>query len=98
MSVESIGSINQGSPSLRSRRGGVLVKIWRRRPLFAFVFCTIFAIALAALILSPVTYLATGSVIVAEQEPGVANASAAWAQKIGDPADMESQLLVIRSP
>jgi uncharacterized protein involved in exopolysaccharide biosynthesis len=44
-----------------------------------------------------VRYLATASVIVAEQEPGVANMSPAWTQKIGDPADLESQLLVIRS-
>ncbi len=36
--------------------------------------------------------------IVAEQEPSNSNASAAWAQKIGDPADVESQLLIARSP
>ncbi|MGY3448845.1 exopolysaccharide transport family protein [Bradyrhizobium sp. USDA 4353] len=74
-----------------------VARIWRRRGVFALVAGTVLAIAVAALVLLPVRYLATASVIIAEQEPG-ANTSAAWAQKIGDPADMESQLLVIRSP
>ncbi|WP_175345317.1 GNVR domain-containing protein [Bradyrhizobium sp. ORS 375] len=74
-----------------------VARIWRRRGVFALVAGTVLALAVAALVLLPVRYLATASVIIAEQEPG-ANTSAAWAQKIGDPADMESQLLVIRSP
>lgn len=75
-----------------------LDRIWRHRRVFAGVFLGTIAIAIVALLVLPVRYLATASVIVAEQEPGVANASPAWAQKIGDPADLESQLLVIRSP
>ncbi|CCE00452.1 exopolysaccharide transport family protein [Bradyrhizobium sp. STM 3809] len=74
-----------------------VARIWRRRGVFALVAGAVFAFAVVALIVLPVRYLATASVIIAEQEPG-ANTSAAWAQKIGDPADMESQLLVIRSP
>ncbi|NPU14294.1 lipopolysaccharide biosynthesis protein [Bradyrhizobium sp. 83002] len=74
-----------------------VARIWRRRDVFAIVACAVLGLAIAALVLLPVRYLATASVIIAEQEPG-ANTSAAWAQKIGDPADMESQLLVIRSP
>src|SRR5262249_24601862 len=81
-----------------ARRNGLLVSMWRRRLLFVGIFLGVFALVILALVSLPVTYLATGSVIVAEQEPGIANASAAWAQKIGDPADLESQLLVIRSP
>jgi uncharacterized protein involved in exopolysaccharide biosynthesis/Mrp family chromosome partitioning ATPase len=73
-------------------------KIWRNRRVFAGVFLGIIAATIVALLVLPVRYLATASVIVAEQEPGVANLSPAWAQKIGDPADLESQLLVIRSP
>jgi uncharacterized protein involved in exopolysaccharide biosynthesis/Mrp family chromosome partitioning ATPase len=65
---------------------------------FFTVFLAAIGVALLALLVLPVRYLATASVIVAEQEPGVANTSPAWAQKIGDPADLESQLLVIRSP
>nr|WP_173363521.1 exopolysaccharide transport family protein [Bradyrhizobium sp. ORS 278] len=74
-----------------------VARIWRRRGVFALVAGAVLALAAVALVVLPVRYLATASVIIAEQEPG-ANTSAAWAQKIGDPADMESQLLVIRSP
>jgi succinoglycan biosynthesis transport protein ExoP len=73
-------------------------RLWRHRRVFAAVFLTTIAAAILALIVLPVRYLATASVIVAEPEPGVANVPPAWAQKIGDPADLESQLLVIRSP
>jgi uncharacterized protein involved in exopolysaccharide biosynthesis/Mrp family chromosome partitioning ATPase len=72
-------------------------RLWRQKRVFLAVFLATIGAAVAALIVLPVRYLATASVIVAEQEPGVANPSAAWAQKIGDPADLESQLLVIRS-
>ncbi|RAI38844.1 GumC family protein [Rhodoplanes roseus] len=80
------------------RRSGLLVRLWRRRGLAAAVFVGTMALTVGALMVIPVSYLATGSVIVAEQEPGVPNASGAWAQKIGDPADLESQLLLVRSP
>ena len=80
------------------RRDGLIVRIRRRRMLAAVVFASVMAVAIGALLVLPVRYMATGSVIVAEPEPGLANASPAWAQKVGDPADLESQLLVIRSP
>jgi len=74
-------------------------KMWRRRPLFVWVFCAIFGATIVALAVLPVRFLAVGSVIVAEQEPGVENnSSPGWAEKIGDPADLESQLLIVRSP
>jgi uncharacterized protein involved in exopolysaccharide biosynthesis len=73
-------------------------RLWRQKRVFLAVFLMIVGAAVAALVMLPVRYMATASVIVAEQEPGVANPSAAWAQKLGDPADLESQLLVIRSP
>jgi uncharacterized protein involved in exopolysaccharide biosynthesis/Mrp family chromosome partitioning ATPase len=73
-------------------------RLWRRRRVLASVFLTTIALTVVALLVLPVRYLATGSVIVAEQEPGLSNVSAAWAQKLGDPADLESQLLIIRSP
>jgi len=79
-------------------RLGTLGRIWRRRRTFGTVFAAFMGLAVLALILLPVRYLATASVIVAEQEPGDSNASPVWAQKVGDPADLESQLLVIRSP
>jgi polysaccharide biosynthesis transport protein len=65
---------------------------------FLAVFLATIGATVVALVVLPVRYVATASVIVAEPEPGVANTSSAWAQKIGDPADLESQLLVIRAP
>ncbi len=75
-----------------------LQKVWRHRQIFGAVFCAVMIITVIALLVVPVRYSASGSVIVAEQEPSNANASAAWAAKIGDPADVESQLLIVKSP
>ncbi|WP_398465247.1 polysaccharide biosynthesis tyrosine autokinase [Tardiphaga sp.] len=75
-----------------------LHKVWRHRQIFGAVFCGTLIITVIALFVVPVRYSASGSVIVAEQEPSNANASAAWAAKIGDPADVESQLLIVKSP
>lgn len=79
-------------------QSGPFAKLWRRRSLFLAVAGTVMVLTLAAWLVMRPQYLATGSVIVAEQEPGAENASIAWIQKLGDPADIESQLLVIRSP
>jgi succinoglycan biosynthesis transport protein ExoP len=79
-------------------RESLVARVWRNRKLAAAVFVATFALAVIALIVIPVRYFTSGSIIVAEQEPNIANQSAAWAQKIGDPADVESQLLVVRSP
>ncbi|OYU89887.1 MAG: lipopolysaccharide biosynthesis protein [Bradyrhizobiaceae bacterium PARB1] len=75
-----------------------LQKVWRHRQIFGAVFCGVMIVTVIALLVVPVRYFATGSVIVAEQEPSNSNASAAWAAKIGDPADVESQLLIVKSP
>lgn len=83
----------RGNPLVAS-----LARIWHRRYLFAAVFATILGLVITALLMIQPQYVASGSVIVAEAEPGANNASMAWIQKIGDPADIESQILVIRSP
>lgn len=79
-------------------RESPVLKVLRHWQLLAGVFFGVLIVTAVALVVLPVRYLATGSVIVAEQEPSNSNASAAWAQKIGDPADVESQLLIARSP
>lgn len=96
MSIGSLATVPDlaGAP----RRTGLLVRLWRRRGIAAGVFAVVMTITVLALMVLPVSYLASGSVIVAEPEPGVPNQPAAWAQKIGDPADLESQLLLVRSP
>ena len=84
------------SPTTAAASGDSLLhRLWRRRMLFVAVFSAIMVITIIALRAVPVRYAATGSVIVVEQEPGNANASAV---KTGDPADVESQLLILKSP
>lgn len=90
--------IGPAAAAAPAERAGLVARVWRNRTLAAAAFGATFAAAVIALLVIPVRYVATGSIIVAEQEPNIANASAAWAQKIGDPADLESQLLVVRSP
>ncbi|KQV33569.1 MULTISPECIES: tyrosine-protein kinase domain-containing protein [unclassified Rhizobium] len=78
--------------------GNPLVIVWRRRGLFILAAAVVFAAAMLALVTLPVRYLASGSIIVAEPETGLSYPPAGWAQKVGDPADLESQLLMVRSP
>ncbi len=75
----------------------LLTLLWRRRLVFLGAFAAIYGIVLAALILLPKTYVATGSVIVAEPETGLGGQAGDRSLTVGDPADVESQLLVIRS-
>ena len=87
------------SPARASEaRLDLLTRVWRRRKTFALVaLTTLLLVALALWLLRP-RYIASGSVIVAEAEGGGPRVSDAWIQKIGDPADLESQLVLIRSP
>jgi Mrp family chromosome partitioning ATPase len=76
---------------------GIAARIYRRRRLFAWIFGLVFLPSLLAVAVWPPIYFASGTVIVGEQEPTSSAASPAWIQKLGDPADLESQLLIIRS-
>ncbi len=81
-------------------RPSLLSQLWQRRFVVATTFCLSLLFVLALLVVLPVTYFASGSVIVADREPliGSGSGSSAWMQKVGDPADMESNILLIRSP
>ena len=59
-----------------TREQGLAQRIWRGRVLFAAVLGGVLALTVLALLVLPVRYLATGSVIVAEQELGNSAASA----------------------
>lgn len=74
-----------------------LARIWRRRSTFWKLFGLIFAASVAIAFLWPARYYADGTVVVGEQEPSSSSASPAWVQKLGDPADLETQLLIVRS-
>jgi Mrp family chromosome partitioning ATPase/glycosyltransferase involved in cell wall biosynthesis len=76
---------------------GLGAQIWRRRRVFGAAFTSAFAAFLAIVLVWPPVYFADGTVIVGEQEPTSSSASPAWVQKLGDPADLESQLLIVRS-
>ena len=45
----------------------------------------------------PPIYYASGAVVIGNQEPASGNTPAAWIEKLGDPADLESQLLIVLS-
>ena len=77
--------------------GCLPARLWRRRTVFAVVFGLVLVPAVLATFLTPPIYYSSGSVIIGEQEPTSSGASAAWVQKLGDPADLESQLLIVRS-
>jgi Mrp family chromosome partitioning ATPase len=74
-----------------------IAQLWRRRRLFGLIFAAVFLPSIAAIMLLTPVYLATGTVLIGNQEPTSSGASAAWIEKLGDPADLESQLLIITS-
>jgi len=71
---------------------------WRRRTRFLWVAGIVLAIAVLLYMLIPNSYRAVGSIVVAEADPGQRDPSVVWGQKLGDPADLESQILIIGSP
>jgi Mrp family chromosome partitioning ATPase len=83
-------------PATTDAGPGIVVRLLRRRRLFLMLFGLIMGAALGAILVAPTRYFAAGTVIIGDQEPTSGNASA-WIQKLGDPADLESQLIIIRS-
>jgi len=72
-------------------------RLWRRRRLFGLIFTLFLVLALAAFLIWPAQYQTTGMVIVGNLDP-FNSASAAGNDKLGDPADLESQILIAKSP
>jgi uncharacterized protein involved in exopolysaccharide biosynthesis/Mrp family chromosome partitioning ATPase len=72
---------------------GILV---RHAKLFAVVFISVLGLTALAYFATPVRYVATGTVLVGDPEPALAQ-TPGEALKAGDPADMESQLVIARS-
>jgi polysaccharide biosynthesis transport protein len=72
-------------------------RLWRRRMLFGLIFALFLVPALAAFLIWPAQYQTTGMVIVGNLDP-FSSASAAGTDKLGDPADLESQILIAKSP
>lgn len=75
---------------------GVISALWRHKLLFLGIFLTFPVLAAIAAFVLPARYQASASVIVAEADPAT-RISDVWAQKQGDPADLESQIMILRS-
>ena len=90
-------TLDRLAPRSTNAVNGLLAQIWRRRRVFGLVFLLVLLPALAAMLLLSPVYYAAGSVVIGNQEPASSSASAAWIEKLGDPADLESQLQIIQS-
>jgi Mrp family chromosome partitioning ATPase/capsular polysaccharide biosynthesis protein len=90
-------TLDRLAPRSTNAVNGPLAQIWRRRRVFGLVFLLVLLPALASILLLSPVYYAAGSVVIGNQEPASSSASAAWIEKLGDPADLESQLQIIQS-
>lgn len=77
--------------------GGLPTQLWRRRRLFGLIFALAILPIVAVVLLWPRSYTASGAVIIGNLEPS-SSSPAAWIEKLGDPADLESQLIIVKSP
>jgi uncharacterized protein involved in exopolysaccharide biosynthesis len=72
-------------------------RLWHSRRLFGIVFVLLLIPALLVFLLWPTQYQTTGMVIVGNLDP-FGSAPAVGTDKLGDPADLESQILIAKSP
>ncbi|MDR3495071.1 MAG: hypothetical protein P4L82_10760 [Ancalomicrobiaceae bacterium] len=84
-------------PRFRARHDIVSI-LGRRRYTFLTLFSAVMGVAIIALWALPARYMATSSIIVAEPVATIDASQPAGADKIGDPADLESQILLLKSP
>ena len=78
---------------------GLLTRLRRRKLLFASVFTLVAGSIVLLYYVEPPTYRATGAVIVSADRAQVSGVdSPAVEAKLGDPADMDSQIMVAKSP
>jgi uncharacterized protein involved in exopolysaccharide biosynthesis len=76
---------------------GMLARLWRYRRLFTLLFTLVMIPILFVILLRPSFYQTSGAVIVGNLDPFYSTQSAV-ADKLGDPADLESQMLIAKSP
>ncbi len=101
--MNQIGDMSVGMAAPTSRMTlavppGLLAQLWRRRGTWLAVFLLVVAATVGTVRVLPRRYTATGAIIVAEPDFVTGAQSATWLQKLGDPADLESNILLIRSP
>jgi Mrp family chromosome partitioning ATPase len=72
-------------------------RLWRRRRWFAAIFAALIVPLISVIVLWRSLYYASGTVIIGNLEPADSSLAAAI-EKLGDPADLASQLLIAQSP
>jgi polysaccharide biosynthesis transport protein len=79
---------------------GILTRLRRRKLLFVVVFCSVVAVVAGVYVLLPPSYRAEASVTIAAPDAVLdGQGGGAGAQRVvGDPADLESQQVVMSSP
>ncbi len=77
--------------------GGLLLRLRRRIGLFAVVFFAVAALVAITFLVLPRSYRAVASIVVASTDGLIAPGSTAQAMRQGDPADVESQMTMLRS-
>ena len=95
------GRLGDHLASLRNDgEAGLVTRLRRQKFIFSFVFISVLGAAALILSVTPSVYLATGAVMVTGRTPQVAGStvSPAAEQKLGDPADMDSQIVIAKSP
>lgn len=78
--------------------GPILPMLLRHWGKAAIIMGLSMGIAVGIYSVLPFQYVATASIVVAQQDVGLEQARHLSADKLGDPADLESQLLLVRSP
>ena len=83
-------------------RPGLIARLWQQRLVVAPTFGLALFVVIGLLYLLPVTYVATGALLVADRDPvspAVTPATTtATVTAPSDPADVESTVLLVRSP
>jgi len=89
--------LDKSSALEREDINNLLARLWAQRTVFAAVFLLVMTPVLAVVALWPSSFYASGTVIIGNLEPAD-NSLAAAIQKLGDPADLASQLIIAKSP
>ena len=85
-------------PVVPDDESGLLARLRRRKGIFLFVFVVVLGIVAAAYFAVPRTYRVSASVLVSSADVVLGDPKAPAAQQtIGDPADLESQVVVLSS-
>ncbi|PWC26566.1 polysaccharide biosynthesis tyrosine autokinase [Teichococcus aestuarii] len=84
--------------TLRTAVLDILQRMKRRKGWFLSVALLVLGVAAGAILLIPKTYTASATILIAGDEGVATQQLAVQIQRTGDPSDLESQVMVLRSP